>query len=123
MRILLGISIATVIALTVWTNLPTQAKQQHDGVSDRRYAGLVARPTEQPEIRCFIPGMGGGVVETNFQLIGHGRPRTNARRKAGIFAVQRCCALSAARLRLTTSSTAIASTTRPAAKAAVCSHG
>ena len=31
---LLGISIATVIALTVWANLPTQAKQQHhDGVS------------------------------------------------------------------------------------------
>jgi hypothetical protein len=33
MRTLLGISIATVIALTVWTNLPTQAKQQHDAVS------------------------------------------------------------------------------------------
>ena len=31
--ILLGISVATVIALTVWTNLPTQAKQQHDAVS------------------------------------------------------------------------------------------
>jgi hypothetical protein len=30
---LLGICIATVIALTVWTNLPTQAKLQHDGVS------------------------------------------------------------------------------------------
>ena len=33
MRTLLGISIATIIALTVWTNLPTQAKQRFDGVS------------------------------------------------------------------------------------------
>jgi hypothetical protein len=31
--LLLGISIATVIALTVWMNFPTQAKQQHDSVS------------------------------------------------------------------------------------------
>jgi hypothetical protein len=34
MRTLLGISIATVIALTVWTNLPTQAKQQYDARFD-----------------------------------------------------------------------------------------
>jgi hypothetical protein len=30
---LLSICIAAVTGLTVWTNLPTQAKQQHDGVS------------------------------------------------------------------------------------------
>jgi hypothetical protein len=33
MRTLLGISLATVIALTVWANLPTQARQQYDAVS------------------------------------------------------------------------------------------
>ena len=33
MRTLLGISVSAVIALTVWTNLPTQAKQQYDAVS------------------------------------------------------------------------------------------
>ena len=33
MRTLFWISTATVIALTVWTNLPTQAKQQYDAVS------------------------------------------------------------------------------------------
>jgi hypothetical protein len=30
---LLGICIVTVIALTVWTNLPSQAKQEFGGVS------------------------------------------------------------------------------------------
>jgi hypothetical protein len=33
MRTLLGISVAAVIAAFVWSNLPTQAKQQHDAVS------------------------------------------------------------------------------------------
>jgi hypothetical protein len=33
MRTLLGISVAAVIAAFVWSNLPTQAKQQYDGVS------------------------------------------------------------------------------------------
>jgi hypothetical protein len=33
MRTLLGISVAAVIAAFVWSNLPTQAKQQFDGVS------------------------------------------------------------------------------------------
>jgi hypothetical protein len=33
MRTLLGISVAAVIAAFVWSNLPTQAKQQHDGFS------------------------------------------------------------------------------------------
>src|SRR5262245_34564374 len=33
MRTLLGISVAAVIAAFVWSNLPTQAKQQIDGVS------------------------------------------------------------------------------------------
>jgi len=33
MRTLLGISIVAVIAVTVWSNLPTQAKQQNDAVS------------------------------------------------------------------------------------------
>jgi len=33
MRTLLGISIVAVIAVTVWSNLPTQAKQQYDAVS------------------------------------------------------------------------------------------
>ena len=33
MRTLLGISIAAVIAVIVWSNLPTQAKQQHDAIS------------------------------------------------------------------------------------------
>jgi hypothetical protein len=32
-RTLLGISVAAVIAAFVWSNLPTQAKQQHDAVS------------------------------------------------------------------------------------------
>jgi len=30
MRTLLGISIVAIIAAFVWSNLPTQAKQQHD---------------------------------------------------------------------------------------------
>jgi hypothetical protein len=33
MRTLLGISVAAVIAAFVWSNIPTQAKQQHDAVS------------------------------------------------------------------------------------------
>ena len=33
MRALLNISVAAVIAAIVWSNLPTQAKQQHDAVS------------------------------------------------------------------------------------------
>jgi len=33
MRTVLGISVAAVIAVIVWSNLPTQAKQQFDGVS------------------------------------------------------------------------------------------
>jgi hypothetical protein len=33
MRTLLGISTAAVIVVIVWSNLPTQAKQQHDAVS------------------------------------------------------------------------------------------
>ena len=33
MRTLLGISVAAVIAAFVWSNLPTQANQQFDGVS------------------------------------------------------------------------------------------
>ena len=33
MRILLGISVAAVVAAFVWSNLPTQAKQQFDGIS------------------------------------------------------------------------------------------
>ena len=33
MRTLLGITVAAVIAAIVWSNLPTQAKQQFNGVS------------------------------------------------------------------------------------------
>ena len=33
MRTLLGISVAAAIAAIVWSNLPTQAKQQYDAVS------------------------------------------------------------------------------------------
>ena len=33
MRTLLGICVAAVIAAFVWSSLPTQAKQQYDGVS------------------------------------------------------------------------------------------
>jgi hypothetical protein len=33
MRTVLGICVAGVIAAIVWSNLPTQAKQQYDGVS------------------------------------------------------------------------------------------
>jgi hypothetical protein len=33
MRTLLGIAVVAVIAAFVWSNLPTQAKQQFDGVS------------------------------------------------------------------------------------------
>ena len=33
MRTLLGISVAAVIAAFVWSNIPTQAKPQHDAVS------------------------------------------------------------------------------------------
>src|SRR5262249_22389399 len=38
---------------------------------DSGNAGLVAWPAQQSEVRRFIPRMGGGVVDTNFQLIGH----------------------------------------------------
>jgi hypothetical protein len=33
MRTLLALSIAAVIGAFIWSNLPTQAKQQHDSVS------------------------------------------------------------------------------------------
>jgi hypothetical protein len=33
MRTLLGISVAAAIAAIVWSNLPTQAKQQYDAIS------------------------------------------------------------------------------------------
>ena len=36
MRTLLGISVAAVIAAFVWSNLPTQAKQQYDAFLSTR---------------------------------------------------------------------------------------
>ncbi len=47
---LLSICTATVIGLTVWTNLPTQAKQQPDGVSIDPFAMTGTVPNLLPEV-------------------------------------------------------------------------
>ena len=51
MRTLLGISIVAVIAVTVWSNLPTQAKQQYDAVSIDPLAMTNTVTNLLPEVR------------------------------------------------------------------------
>jgi hypothetical protein len=52
--LLLGISIATVIALTVWTNFPTHAKQQHDAVSLAKTGTVTNRLPDDFVFPCYL---------------------------------------------------------------------
>ena len=69
MRTLLGISVAAVIAAFVWSNLPTQAKQQIDGVSIDSLPKFTVRMYLHPHDTQMLMGIQRGNEELRISVL------------------------------------------------------